>query len=129
MSILQMSAKCVTAERIGKSFIRGWRLTFAGEAGNGIENIVPAHNAAVPVVIWRVGDDNVKELDWRYRYMSEYTTLSFDVVYEGNVYTGYTYVLNHPLPNAEPSQQLKDTMKEGYSDNDIPIKDWDPRFF
>ena len=129
MAIMQMAAKCPTAQRIGKSYIRHWRLTFQGESGNGVENIVPAHNEVVPVTLWRVSEDDVKELDWRYRYMTDYTKLSFDVVCEGTVYSGYTYVLNNSLPEAEPAQTTKDIMKEGYSDNGISVRHWDPRFF
>lgn len=129
MSLLQMARKCETAVRVGKSSIRGWRLSFNGEAGNGVENIVPCYNQTVPITIWRVALEDEMELDKRYNYGIAYTKLEFRVVCNNESYIGFTYILNSPMPSALPSPQLKDIMKEGYSDNDIPIADWDSSFF
>lgn len=129
MSIMQMASKCVTAKRIGRGFLRHWRLSFHGEMGNGIENIIPSHNDSVPITLWDISLDDERELDTRYEYPKRYTKIEVEAVYKGAAYKGYTYIINGNLPYATPSQALKDCMKEGYSDTGIAIKDWDPIFF
>ena len=129
MSLQQMAAKCATAQRVGKGYIRGWRLTFGGESGNGVENIVPCHNGIVPVAVWKVTLDDEKELDIRYKYPSMYTKLEFNVIYKNTIRSGFTYILNKQLSAAAPSQIMKDILKEGYSDTGIDVKDWNDIFF
>ena len=129
MPLLQMSAKCATAIRLGKGYIRGWRLTFQGEAGNGTENIVPCHDGIVPAAVWAITVEDEKELDARYNDPIQYTKLELPVIIEGKPLMGFTYVLNERLPVASLSCLMKKIMQEGYSDNDIDISEWDSRFF
>lgn len=129
MSLLQMSAKCATAVRIGKGYIRGWRLTFQGEAGNGMENIVPCHDGIVPAAVWAVSIEDEMELDKRYMYPTKYTKLAMTVLVNGKKIEGFTYVLNTELPDTTPSQSTRDVIKEGYSDNGFDICDWPEDIF
>lgn len=129
LSIMQMAQKCITAERIGKSFIRGWKLDFRGTDGNAGENIVPCSDGVVPVCIWRVAMDDEVELDLRYKYPYLYTKKEFSVIKDGRIYTGFTYVMNGSFPSASLSKVMKMIMQEGYTDIDIPVAEWDSRFF
>ena len=129
MSLMQMSAKCPTAARIGKGYVRGWRLTFAGEAGNGVENIVPCYNGIVPVAVWAISINDEMELDKRYDYPALYTKIELTVIVSGRTIKGYTYVLNVPMPTARISPEFKDIMKEGYSDTGVDIRFWPDSFF
>lgn len=129
MSLMQMSAKCPTAARIGKGYLRGWRLMFQGEAGNGVENIVPCYNGIVPVAVWAVSLNDEMELDKRYNYPNVYTKLELTVVINKKALKGYTYVLNVPMPTARISPEFKDIMREGYSDTGVDIRFWPDSFF
>lgn len=129
MSFSQMSELCPTAEYIGTGNIRHWRLMFQGETDNGRENIIPCHSCNVPVAVWSITIDDEMELDTVYNYRFTYTKCRIGVMYNNQMYTGFTYIINNTLPITTPSQRLKDLLKEGYSDNGIPLTDWDSRFF
>lgn len=127
MSFAEMHGICPTAQYIGTGYISNYKLTFQGAPGNGLENIIPCQSNKIPATIWGITMEDEMQLDTSYNYRFTYTKCRCDVFYQNNTYTAFTYVLNYQLlPLSSPSQSTKDVIKEGYSDNYINVRDWNP---
>ena len=126
MSFAEMTKLCQQAEHLGAGEILHWYLTIQG---NSMENIIPCCGARVPAAIWGITIADEMELDAVFNYRFTYTKIEMRVEYNGEIYSGYTYVLNSLLPISAPSKELKLIMQEGYSDNGFSASKWDSRFF
>ncbi len=54
LNLRQMAHGCPTAEVVGKSLLRGWRLMFRGGSHSAVATVERMPGHAVPVLIWRL---------------------------------------------------------------------------
>ena len=58
LSVEQMALRCPDAEVVGKAMLKGWKLKFKFHA-----TIEPCKGSTVPVLIWKISEDDEKNLD------------------------------------------------------------------
>ena len=63
LSVEQMLQRCPQAIYVGTSEIKGYRLLFRGSLTGSYLTIEPEKNRKVPVLIWRVSDQDEEALD------------------------------------------------------------------
>lgn len=125
MSFAEMQKVCMTARHIGSGVIRHCSLDFRGELA--LPTLVPSDGAA-PVAVYAVSFDDEIDLDNKFP-SSMYCKVQCTAVVDGKEIQGYTHVIKDELPRVLPTQEIKNIMKEGYSDNGLGVSDWDSRFF
>ena len=129
MAAAEMKQYCPSAIFLGGSVFNNFRLTFHMIGDSTVENIIPCACARTYAALWCIPMDEEVQLDGVFNHRFLYSKMRCAITYGDDEYAAYTYVLNHYLPTTLPNETVKKTMKEGYSDCKIPIKEWDSRFF
>lgn len=127
MSLVEMSKLCSAAVYITSGILDNYRLSFHGNSTNCMENVVPCHSNRIYVAVWGITLEDEMHLDTAYNYRFTYTKCRCDVTYNSCTYPAYTYILNYQLAVTEPTIEMCKVLREGYSNNNIDISEWDPR--
>lgn len=106
-----MAERCSDAEVYGTGFIEGYRLEFRKVA-----TIEKSDDDKVPVVVWRISDDDEAQLDkfegvanGLYRKDVLNVTLN-----SGEIAEAMVYILEKDLPKTPPVKVYLNKIKEGY---------------
>lgn len=118
LNLKQMGRRCPTAEIIGTTSLRGWRLMFRGGCRNAVATIEQKPGCTVPVLIWRLQPGDEHNLDiyegWPHLYRKETLRIT---VNRQRVYA-MVYIMNEERhPYGTPSKGYFDTILEGYKDS------------
>lgn len=118
LNLDQMAMRCPTAEIVGTTFLRGWRLMFRGVA-----TIERCTEYTVPVLVWRLQPEDELALDkyegWPYLYRKE--TLRITV--NGKRIYAMVYIMNETShPYGSPSSSYLKTINTGYISADFDIR-------
>lgn len=111
----QMKRRCPTAEFVGTSVIKDYRLAFRGCA-----TIEPFSDALVPVGIWIIDQNAEKALD-KYEgfpvyYRKEYMSITLD----GKVITAMVYIMNEDMHSYHrPKNSYFNIVVQGYRDTGL----------
>lgn len=120
LNLKQMGRRCPTAEIVGTTSLRGWRLMFRGGCRSAVATIERAPKYNVPVLIWRLQTGDEHNLDiyegWPHLYRKETLRIT---VNRQRVYA-MIYIMNEKgHPYGTPSKGYFDTILEGYKDADF----------
>ena len=113
-----MKRRCPTAEFVGTSVIKSYRLAFRGCA-----TIEPVSEASVPVGIWIIDQNAEKALD-RYEgfpvyYRKEYMSIALD----GKEITAMVYIMNENMRSySSPTDSYFNIVIQGYRDAGLDEK-------
>lgn len=115
LNLRQMGRRCPTAEVVGSTFLRGWRLMFRGGRSGAVATVERAPGGRVPVLVWRLQPEDEKSLDvyegWPHLYRKETLRVTVD---KRRVYA-MVYIMNEELhPYGIPSRNYFNTILEGY---------------
>lgn len=114
MSLEQMYHRCPTAEPVGKGWLPGWVLSFAGSKSGNYATIDKG-DGRVPVVVWAVAPEDEKRLDWYEGYPSFYNKSMVPFVFDnGQKATGLVYFLPETSPRGVPNRYYWGVLVEGY---------------
>lgn len=111
----QMKRRCPTAEIVGQTMLRNWRLKFRGSTHNAVATIEQNKGSQVPVIIWRIQPSDEATLD-RYEgcphlYRKEFLRIALN----GKRIGVMVYIMNETgHPYGTPSDYYLDTIREGY---------------
>lgn len=111
----QMGRRCPTAEIVGKTFLRGWRLMFRGSRSGAVATVERTPGGRVPVLVWRLQPEDEKSLDiyegWPHLYRKE----TLRVTVDKRRVCAMIYIMNETLhPYGTPSKGYFGTILEGY---------------
>ena len=120
LNLEQMAHRCPTAEVVGASTLRGWRLWFRGGNGGAVATVERERGFEVPVLVWRIQPQDEAALDryegWPHLYRKETLRLT---VNKKRVYA-MVYIMNADRhPYGVPSADYFDTIHEGYASADF----------
>lgn len=110
----RMKNRCLDAEIVGTSAIQDYRLAFRGNARSGVLNIEPFTGSTIPVVIWKISEDDEAELDLYEGYPHLYTKQIFTIEFNGNQIEGMAYVMTPGHKYAPPFDLYLRICEEGY---------------
>lgn len=121
MNIEDMKKRCPDAELVTTGQIDEWRLLFKGE--HGYATIDPDYHYSVPVVVWNIGERDVKALDLYEKDSVIYRKGTLTAVTKKGKITGMVYIMMTPdKPDKKPSDEYIDTLKQAYKEHDLPME-------
>lgn len=115
LNLMQMERRCPTAEVIGKTALKGWRLRFRGGRLSAVATVEKANGYKVPVLIWKLQPEDEHALDryegWPHLYRKE----MLRVAVNGKRVYAMIYIMNeHSRPYSAPSKHYFNTIMKGY---------------
>lgn len=112
MNLVQMEARCPTANHGGISTIPGYALSFRYYA-----TIEPHESKKVPVVLWHIDEAAEAALDRYEGYPRHYRK---ETVKLEDGRTAMAYIMNEDIrPYSDPSSAYLSTILTGYAENKI----------
>lgn len=114
LNLEQMSHRCPGATVVGKTVINNHKLVFRGRAGNTHATVEPAEGYQVPVLVWKINEQNEIALD-RYEGVPTYYTKEGLVIKIGDkVHEALIYVMAAGNKLGRPSKGYYSAIKDGY---------------
>lgn len=104
----QMARRCPTAQIVGTSILKDWRLLFDGPA-----SIEPFDGYEVPVLIWEIQPDDEKSLDRYEGYPSYYRKEMLKVKVKDQTLDAMVYIMN-TNKESQPGKYYYDVLDQGY---------------
>lgn len=115
LHIPSMQHRCPTAEVLGTSTLRGYRLVF-----NGVATIVPDPDSNVPVLLWDIKPADEIPLDRYEGYPSLYRRETVQVKLNGKTVDAMVYIMNSEGIRP-PLDFYYDIIRRGYEQNGLDI--------
>ncbi|GHV35391.1 gamma-glutamylcyclotransferase [Clostridia bacterium] len=111
----KMSERCPTAEIIGKSELKDYRLLFRGEHKFRCHATVEPHDGfCVPLLIWRITSADEDALDRCEGFPDYYHKEFVDIFVNGESLNVMLYVMNDGYCVGIPSEQYYKTVRAGF---------------
>lgn len=115
LNLEQMQHRCPTAEAVGTSVLRGWRLRFRGEAYSAVATIERSKGSEVPVLIWRLQPRDELALDRYEGFPFLYRKETLRLTVNGKQVYAMVYIMNKAgRPYGAPALGYFNTIREGY---------------
>lgn len=119
LNLEQMKHRCKSAKVYGKGMLEGYELLFKGAPGNAYLTIRPKRNSGVPVVVWKIKDEDELSLDRYEGYPNFYYKENIPVELDsGKVVEAMVYIMTNKIPERihpnQPSQRYLESVREGY---------------
>ena len=121
LSVEQMLLRCPDAVYVGTGEIKGYRLLFRGSLTGSYLTIEKKKGRSVPVVVWKVSEQDEMALD-RYEgyprfYRKEECTIEVCSLIDGaatHAVTAFVYVMDEGRALGRPSERYYRVCAEGY---------------
>lgn len=114
LNLSQMAQRCPTAQLVGPSVMKDWRLRFRGSRENAVATVERFHSGRVPVLIWQLTPQDEKALDryegWPQLYRKEIVRVKLN----GRIVNAMIFIMNEVHPYSQPSPYYLSTICEGY---------------
>lgn len=115
LNLEQMSRRCPTAQIVGTTILRNWKLMFRGGNHSAVATIERETGSKVPVLVWKIQPQDELALDryegWPYLYRKETLRLTVG----GHRLYAMAYIMNeNRRPYGTPSDYYYDTIWTGY---------------
>lgn len=127
LNLEQMQRRCPTAKVVGKGEIKGYELLFRGNPSASYATVEPKEGASVPVLIWEIGEEDEKHLDWYEGYPRLYCKKNIPVETEDGTESIMVYIMNDGPKIGKPSDAYLNTIKRGFHDAGFDIAFLDER--
>ncbi len=113
----QMVRRCPNASEAGTAVIKGYRLMFKGSKTGAYLTIEKEKGCEVPVGLWEVTDQDIKNLDRYEGYPTFYYKKTFVAeCSDGKRHRIFAYIMDERRPLGIPGGYYVETCKEGYED-------------
>lgn len=122
LNLEQMQRRCPTAQVVGVSELKGYKLTFKGALANAYATIEESTDSTVPVLIWSLKSEDEQSLDRYEGYPTYYFKEMHTVVVNGKSIEAMVYIMNKKYKAGIPSGDYYNTVSKGYNDNQLSIK-------
>ena len=127
INLQQMGYRCPGAEIFGPAVLEGYDLVFRGGSrrGSGVATVIPKEGSQGYGLLWQITSGNEKSLDIYEGYPSLYEKETLTVRTQGGKsFEVMAYVMTDEWMRAPapPSLSYYNGIKEGFIDNDLPLK-------
>ena len=116
LNIRQMIFRCQSAEVVGISEIKDYRLLFKGSGSGAYLTIEPHKGGRVPVAVWSVTDADIKSLDRYEGYPKFYYRKEMKVEVNGKKLPAFVYIMHEERALGICTDRYFETCLEGYED-------------
>jgi len=114
LNLEQMSQRCPTAQAVGTSVMKNWRLLFRGGHTGAVATVERFCSSCVPILVWQLQPQDEAALDryegWPYLYRKETLRIRLN----GKTVEAMIYIMNEIRPYGLPSPYYFNTIREGY---------------
>ena len=114
LNLEQMSQRCPTAQAVGTSVMKNWRLLFRGGLGGAVATVERFGGSIVPILVWQLQPQDEAALDryegWPLLYRKE----TLQIRLNGKTVESMIYIMNEIRPYGLPSPYYFSTIREGY---------------
>lgn len=120
LNVDQMKYRCPDSKIVGTAKIDGWELLFRGSKTGSYLTIEPQDGASVPVVIWKVSEEDEKSLDRYEGFPRFYIKRTFTLkvkdfrTHERYFLTAFAYIMHLGRPLGLPSIYYYRDCEDGY---------------
>jgi len=116
----EMARRCPGSQSLGSAYLNDFELCFRTHC-----DIAYNQGSKVHGVLWDINVDNLRALDALEGYPHYYTRFNVRVC-QGRVwYNALVYQMNNQNWLAEPSQYYLDCVRDGYTQNGVPLNQID----
>jgi gamma-glutamylcyclotransferase (GGCT)/AIG2-like uncharacterized protein YtfP len=121
LNLEQMTQRCPTAQAVGTSVMKDWRLLFRGGLRGAVATVERFRGSFVPILVWRLQPQDEAALDhyegWPHLYRKETVRISLN----GKTVEAMIYIMNEIQPYGLPSPYYFNTIREGYMSSGFDI--------
>ncbi len=110
----QMAKRCPTGKVIGKGVIQDYELLFRGDSYGAVATIEPKPGESVPVLIWEIGPEDERHLDYYEGYPRLYGKQDIEVQTEQGTQSIMVYTMNEGYSIGVPARGYLNTIARGY---------------
>ena len=121
LSVAQMLRRCPGAVYVGTAELKDWRLLFRGSLSGSYLTIEQKKGHTVPVVVWKVSDEDEQALDcyegFPHFYRKETMTVTLHSLADGSpigTVDAFVYIMDECRPLGMPSDFYYRVCAEGY---------------
>ena len=121
LSVEQMLRRCPDAVYVGTGEIKNYRLLFKGSQTGSYMTIEPKKGRKVPVLVWKVSDEDEEALDLYEGYPRFYQKEEIDIEVKSLIddkpigtVQAFVYMMDPSRPLGKPSELYFDVCLEGY---------------
>ena len=121
LSVAQMLRRCPDAVYVGTAVLKGMQLLFKGSGSGSYLTIEPKRGRKVPVLVWKVSDEDEEALDiyegFPRFYRKETMTVEVLSLVDGSVSAeveAFVYIMDESRPLGRPSEMYYQVCAEGY---------------
>lgn len=115
LNLTQMKYRCPTAEVVGTSELKNWRLWFRGCGQSAVATIERGKGFSVPILIWRLRPRDELALNRYEGWPQLYRKEMLRITVNGKRAYAMVYIMNEAgHPYGAPSRAYFNTIREGY---------------
>ena len=121
LNLVQMASRCPSAKVYAKGILNNWKLAYRGSKTNAHATIIRKQNSIIPVLIWEIEKSDEIRLDIYEGYPHYYFKKNIMVYVDGKRRKAMVYIMNESQNPGTPSEHYIDTIRQGYTDNDMDL--------
>lgn len=114
LNLSQMALRCPTAKVFGAGEIKDYELLFRGGSRSAVATVEPLTGAAVPVLLWKLKENDLLALDRYEGYPSFYRKDFISMDLNGKTVPAMIYIMNDGHSFGTPTDYYCSTILEGY---------------
>ena len=120
LNVDQMASRCPDAEVVGTGMLKGMRLWFKGSQTGNYLTIEEECGYEVPVVVWKVSEQDERNLDWYEGFPKFYYKKGFSMEVKDintsdvRLMNVFAYIMHEERKIGAPRKSYVDGCKEGY---------------
>ena len=118
----QMAYRCPEAKVLCTGIIEDYTLVFRGSKTGAYATIIPKKGDHVPVVVWKISENDERNLDRYEGFPTFYYKKTLPVLYDGHLYIdAMVYIMFDEAKPGIPSMRYLETCSQGYLDNGLDM--------
>lgn len=117
----QMAYRCPTARLLGKTELKDYRLLFKGSKTGAYATIEPEEGSRVPVLVWKIGKEDEKNLDRYEGFPVFYYKKDLEIALDGKRETAMAYIMDGNRDYGKPSERYYGVLEQAYRKNGFPM--------
>lgn len=117
----QMYYRCPTARLLGKAELKNYRLLFKGSKTGAYATIEPEEGSRVPVLVWKIGKEDEKNLDRYEGFPVFYYKKDLGIDLDGQRETAMAYIMDGNREYGKPSERYYGVLERAYRKNGFPM--------
>lgn len=114
LNLEQMSQRCPTAQVVGTSWLKNWRLLFRGGNTNSVATVERFRGGSVPILVWQLQPQDEIALDHYEGCPSLYRKEILRIRLNRKTVDAMIYIMNEVRPYGLPNHYYFNTIREGY---------------